>query len=124
MDKNAKLLEIIKSLNDNRSKLSALFSLYNSSLLLAEDNRLNMSSYYEQMIDLRNDVNAISQEIYATKKAEREMAFSRNKLKIKHLDNEVQHTNKEFKTTCEKYKIALQECGSLKTEYKHEVSRL
>lgn len=124
MDKNAKLLEIIKSLNDNRSKLSALFSLYNSSLLLAEDNRLNMSSYYEQMIDLRNDVNAISQEIYATKKAEREMAFSRNKLKIKHLDNEVHHTNKEFKTTCEKYKIALQECGSLKTEYKHEVSRL
>ena len=124
MDKNTQLLDIIKNLNDNRSKLSALFSLYNSSLLMAEDNRINMSNYYEQMIDLRNEVNAISQEIYEAKKSERETVLSRNKLKIKHLDNEIQHTNKEFKTTCEKYKIALQECGSLKTEYKHDVSRL
>lgn len=124
MERNARLLEIIKGLNDNRNKLSALFSLYNSSLILAEDNRLNMSAYYEQMIDLRNDITAISNEIFAAKKADREVAFSRNKLKIKHLDSEVQHTNKEFKQTCEKYRIALQECGSLKTEYKQEVSRL
>ena len=124
MERNARLLEIIKGLNNNRNKLSALFSLYNSSLIIAEDNRLNMSAYYEQMIDLRNDITAISNEIFAAKKADREVAFSRNKLKIKHLDSEVQHTQKEFRTTCDKYKIALQECGSLKTEYKQEVSRL
>ena len=124
MERTTRLLEIIKDLNDNRSKLSALFSLYNSSLLVAEDNRLNMSAYYEQMIDLRNDITAISNEIFAAKKADRDVVYSRNKLKIKHLDSEVQHTNKEFKQTCEKYRIALQECGSLKTEYKQEVSRL
>jgi len=124
MENTARLLEIIKGLNDNRSKLSALFSLYNSSLLMAEDNRLNMSAYYEQMIDLRNDITAISHEIFAAKKADRELAISKNRLKIKHLDSEVQHTNKEFRLTCDKYKIALQECGSLKTEYKQDVSRL
>jgi len=124
MEKNTKLQEIIKELSDNRSKLSALFSLYNSSMLVAEDSRLNMSNYYEQMIDLRNDLNTISNEIYALKRAERQSAFAQNRAKIKRLDNEIQYTNKEFKSTSQKYKIALQECGSLKTEYKHEVSRL
>ena len=45
------LTNIIKELNDNRSKLSALFSLYNSSLLTAEDDRATLSTYYEQMVN-------------------------------------------------------------------------
>ena len=38
-------LEIIKQLNDNRSKLSALYSLYNSSLLVAEESRVELIGF-------------------------------------------------------------------------------
>jgi len=124
MEDNAKLFEIIRGLNDNRSKLSGLFSLYNSSLILAEENRVNMSSYYEQMIDLRDELNAISNEIYNAKKSERKEVFSRNKSKINKLNKDVQQVNEDFKSSCEKYRNALIECGSYKTEYKHDVSNL
>ena len=50
MTNNEALNDIIIKLNDNRSKLSALFSLYNSSLLDAEEGRAILSEYYEQMI--------------------------------------------------------------------------
>ena len=56
MENREQLLEIIKKLNDNRSKLSALYSLYNSSLLMAENDRADLSSYYEQMIDLLEEI--------------------------------------------------------------------
>ena len=68
---NNRTLEIIKELNDNRSKLSALFSLYNSSLLVAENSRAELYGFYEQMIDLKNDINSLSQMIAGVKKAER-----------------------------------------------------
>ena len=71
-----KLLNIIRELNDNRSKLSALFSLYNSSLVVAETNRAELMNYYEQMIDLKNDVNSLSVMISNVKKAERASALS------------------------------------------------
>ena len=54
-----RLLEIIKELNDNRNKLMALYSLYNSSLLSAEECRAELSGYYDQMIDFRNDLNSL-----------------------------------------------------------------
>ena len=54
-----RLDEIIKLLNDNRSKLSALYSLYNSSLLVAESERQNLTVLYDQMIDAKNDLNQI-----------------------------------------------------------------
>ena len=78
-----KLLEIIKQLNDNRSKLSALFSLYNSSLLVAENNRVELYKYYEQMMDLKNDINALSVMLCGVKKSERSNVYNRNKTKIK-----------------------------------------
>lgn len=118
------LTNIIKELNDNRSKLSALFSLYNSSLLTAEDDRATLSTYYEQMVDFKNDLNMISNVIYTSKKDERQEVFSKNKSKIKSLGNEISNLNVNFKDSCNKYKLALQECGSLKTEYKHEISEL
>lgn len=124
MEKNTQLLEIIKGLNDNRNKLSALFSLYNSSLLLAEENRVNIGNYFEQMIDLKNDITTISNEIYALKKSERKDAFAKNKMRIKKMSADVNQVNMDFQDSCEKYKIALEECGNLKSEYKHEVSRL
>ena len=119
-----KLLEIIKSLNDNRSKLSALFSLYNSSLLVAETSRVELSAYYEQMIDFKNDLNSLTNLLANVKKAERVETYNKNKSKIKRIDLEANLVNDNFKNNCKKYRIALQECGSLKTEYKHTVSEL
>ena len=119
-----KLLEIIRQLNDNRSKLSALYSLYNSSLLVAETNRAELSNYYEQMIDLKNDVNSLSVMISGMKKGERASAYNKNKSKIKHLGSEINLVNNYFNDECKKFKIALKECGNLKREYKHTVSEL
>ena len=124
MENRAKQLGIIKKLNDNRSKLSALFSLYNTSLLLAEDNRAKLSEYYDKMVDLKNDLNEISNLIYTTKKADRETTYIKNKSKIKKIDNDIIETNSSFIDSCNNYRIALKECGSLKTEYKHEISEL
>ena len=119
-----KLLDIIRQLNDNRSKLSALFSLYNSSMLVAETNRLELGNYYEQMIDLKNDVNSLSLMISNLKKSERANAYTKNKSKIKTLNNELNLVNNSFNDNCKKFKIALKECGALKSEYKHTISEL
>lgn len=119
-----KLLDIIKQLNDNRSKLSALFSLYNSSMLVAEQNRAELSNYYEQMIDLKNDVNSLSVMISSMKKTDRANAYNKNKSKIKNLGSEINLINNYFNDECKKFKIALKECGTLKSEYKHTVSEL
>ena len=82
-------LEIIKELNNNRSKLSALYSLYNSSLLVAETSRAELSSYYEQMIDFKNELNSLTNLIASVKKAERVDAYNKNKSKIKRIDSEI-----------------------------------
>ena len=52
MNTDDMLTDIIQKLNDNRSKLSALFSLYNSSILSAEDSRVVLSSYFNIKQDL------------------------------------------------------------------------
>lgn len=117
-------LDIIRALNDNRNKLSALYSLYNSSLIVAEDNRQELGSYYEQMIDFKNDLNTLSSQLGNAKKAERSEMLSRNRSKIKKIDVSIKEVNTNFKDNCTKYRLALQECGSLKTEYKHTISEL
>ncbi len=124
METKDKQLEIIKALGDNRSKLSALFSLYNTSLIMAEQDRADLTSYYEQMIDFKNDINSINLVISSAKKSEREEAYTKNKSKIKKIDTQMNSVNNDFNNSCKKYKLALQECGSLKTEYKHAVSEL
>ena len=78
-------LEIIKELNDNRSKLSALYSLYNSSLLVAEESRAELSGYYEQMIDFKNDLNALTSMIASVKKTDRAAVYNKNKTRIKNI---------------------------------------
>ena len=119
-----RLLEIIKQLNDYRSKLSALYSLYNSSMLTAEESRVELSGLYEQMIDFKNDLNSLTSLIASVKKAERVATYNQNKSRIKRIVLEVETVNDGFKENCNKYKIALEECGGLKKEYKHEVSEL
>ena len=121
---NERLNEIIKKLNDNRSKLSALYSLYNSSLLVAENNRAELSTYYEQMIDLKNELSSISITLANAKKSERSSLLTKNRSKIKRLNAEVNQTNQNFLNSTKNYRIALKDCGSLKSEYKHDVSLL
>ena len=121
---NERLNEIIKQLNDNRSKLSALYSLYNSSLLVAENNRAELGVFYEQMIDLKNEINTISLAIAGAKKAERAEIITRNRSKIKRLNLEATQANSNFNESTKNYRIALKDCGSLKTEYKHTVKEL
>ena len=117
-------LEIIKELNDNRSKLSALYSLYNSSLLVAEESRAELSGYYEQMIDFKNDLNALTSMIASVKKTDRAAVYNKNKTRIKNIVLEINLVNDNFNDNCNKYKIALKECSGLKSEYKHTVSEL
>ena len=124
METKDRLLNIIKALNDNRSKLSALYSLYNSSLLVAETNRASLSEFYQQMVDYKNDLNLLSNTIYSAKKTERAEALNKNKSKINRINADVMAINKDFIANTKSYKIALQDCGSLKTEYKHEISEL
>ena len=124
MENNERLNQILKELNDNRSKLSALFSLYNASLIAAEENRTSLMSYIEQMVDFKSDLNELTSQISAFKKADRETAIKRNKSKIVQMGKDARDANNGFSENCNQYKIALQECGSLKTEYKHEVSEL
>lgn len=121
---NERLNQILKDLNDYRSRFSALYSLYNSSLLVAEEDRAELSSYYEQMIDLKNELSLITTALSQVKKAERANELSRQRSKIKRLDAEIKQTSTSFESSCKKYRIALKECGSLKTEYKHSVSEL
>lgn len=121
---NKRLLDIIKELNDNRSKLSALFSLYNNSLIMAEESRQSLSAHYEQMMDLKNDLCMITNTISAAKKSERSELFNRNSAKIKKINLDVKSLKDEFSQDSDKYKIALKDCGSLKTEYKQRVSEL
>ncbi len=117
-------LEIIKDLNDNRSKLSALYSLYNSSLLVAEESRIELSGFYEQMIDFKNDLNALTSLIASVKKADRANTINKNRSRIRNITLEVNLVNNNFNNNCKKYGTALQECAGLKSEYKHTVSGL
>ncbi len=117
-------LEIVKELSDNRSKLSALYSLCNSSLITAEENRVELSGFYEQMIDFKNDLNALSSLIVSVKKAERATTFNKHKSRIKTISLEVNLVNNSFNDNCKKYNTALKECAGLKSEYKHTVSGL
>jgi len=122
---NKKLLDIIKELNDNRSKLSALYSLYNNSLIVAEESRQSLSSYYEQMIDFKNEVSAISNQIATIKKkSDKVSTYNQHKSKITRLNNDAAAVHDSFKDNCTKYRIALKECGTLKSEYKQTVSNL
>ena len=118
MNNVERLNEIINELNDNRSKLSALFSLYNASLINAEIYRANLTSYFQTLIDCKNNLSTLTQDISKVNKSERESVVNRKKSQINQINNEIVSLNKDFNSTCDNYKVALKECGSLKTEYK------
>lgn len=117
-------IDIIKQLGDNRSKLSALFSLYNTSLITAEASRGELTVYYEQMIDFKNDLSNIASTIVKAGKGERDVEVSKSQSKINKIERESNKIRRDFADLTNKYRNALQECGSLKTEYKHEICEL
>ena len=119
-----KLIEIVKQLNDSRNKLLALKGLYNTYLLQAEDDRSNLTTLFEQMVDYKNDLNTITKDLGNVKKADRSTELNKNKNKINLINKSIDSVSNNFKSTCKNYREALKECGSLKTEYKHEVSEL
>ena len=121
---NKVLLDIIKELNDNRSKLSALFSLYNNSLLVAETNRQTLVQCYEQMMDVKNELNLLTNTIAMAKKADRIELFNRNSAKIKKMNTEANAINDDFALNATQYRMALKDCVSLKAEYKGKISEL
>lgn len=117
-------LEIIAELENNKEGLSSLFSLYNSLLLEAEDYRVALSEYFEQLIDKKNELSLISNMIYNSKKDERTEVYTKNKTKIKKFGGEIDNINKDFDNSLNNFKSALKKCGSLKTEYKTNISNL
>ena len=119
-----KLLQTIKELNNLRNKLSALFSLYNASLLQAEENRMNLGGFYEQMVDYKNDLNLITKQIGLVAKAQRTLEYNKNISKINSINDGIDSVSNNFQSACKSYRVALKDCGSLKTEYKQEFSEL
>ena len=116
--------EILKGLTATMHKMLSLYDLYNSCLVSAESERGNISTYFDQLVDCKNDLHAITADLSILKKSERVEAFSRYKSKIARIDREVDNAHKEFNSSCKTYDNALSACGSLKTEYKHEYKTL
>lgn len=118
---NQRIDEILKKLNDNREKLTALYSLYNSSILTAETDRQSIGEYYDKMIDLKSDIAQLKILIEKLSKKEREDAITKNRNKIKTFNADTKQVNDAFNTSYKNYSLALKDCGNLKSEYKSEV---
>lgn len=124
MSNNERCLEINKSMTDCTSKMRALYNLINVTLLDAEQDRTELSSNYEQMIDYKNDVNTILTDVSAVKKTERPQVISRNKGKLKNIEKEAKQVNESFVSLLAKYKKVLKESLPLKSQYLKEVKDL
>lgn len=124
MSNNERCLEINKSMTDCTSKMRALYNLINVTLLDAEQDRTELGSNYEQMIDYKNDVNSILTDVSAVKKAERPQIITKNKFKLKTIEKEAKQVNDSFISLLAKYKKVLKESLPLKVEYLKEVKEL
>ena len=124
MSNNERCLEINKSMTDCTSKMRALYNLINVTLLDAEQDRIELSSNYEKMIDYKNDVNTILTDVSVAKKSERPQVITKNKSKIKTIENEAKIVNDNFADLFSKFKIILQESLPLKSQYLKEAKDL
>ena len=124
IEKDEELKNILDDLKEYDVKLRGLYGLYNTLLLDAESSRSDLSTYFEEMVDLKNSLTAISQAIFGAPKAERSNTITKKQSEIKRIDSAVNRANTEFKDSTKKYNEALKECGSLKTEYKHKIVSL
>jgi len=124
MSNNERYLEIGKELTNCRSKIGALYNLINVTLLDAEQDRTELSSNYERMIDYKDNVNTILTDVSAVKKSERPQVITKNKSALKKIHKEAQEVNESFVSLLAKYKKVLKESLPLKTEYIEEAKKL
>lgn len=124
MSNNERCLEINKSMTDCASKMRALYSLVNVSLLDAEQDRTAIGLDYEKMIDYKNDVNSILTDVSAVKKAERPQLITKNKFKLKTIEKEAKQVKESFVALLAKFKQVLKESLPLKAQYLKEVKDL
>ena len=120
MSNNERCLEIGKELTNCRSKIGALYNLINVTLLDAEQDRTELSSNYEKMIDYKDNVNTILTNVSAVKKSERPQVITKNKSALKKIHKEAQEVNQSFVSLLAKYKKVLKESLPLKAEYIEE----
>lgn len=124
MSNNERCLEIGKELTDCRSKIGALYNLINVTLLDAEQDRTELSSNYEKMIDYKDNVNTILTDVSAVKKSERPQVITKNKGTLKKIHKEANEVNQSFVALLAKYKKVLKESLPLKAEYIEEAKKL
>ena len=124
MSNNERCLEIGKELTDCRSKIGALYNLINVTLLDAEQDRTELSSNYEKMIDYKDNVNTILTDVSAVKKSERLQVITKNKGTLKKIHKEANEVNQSFVALLAKYKKVLKESLPLKAEYVEEAKKL
>ena len=124
MSNNERCLEINKSMTDCTSKMRALYNLINVTLIDAEQDRTELGLDYEKMIDYKNDVNTILTDVSAVKKAERPQIISKNRGKLRTIQNDAKRVNESFVSVLAKYKKVLKESLPLKVEYLKEVKEL
>jgi len=124
MSNNERCLEIGKELTNCRSKIGALYNLINVTLLDAEQDRNELSSNYEKMIDYKDNVNTILTDVSAVKKSERPQVITKNKSALKKIHKEAKEVNESFISLLTKYKKVLKESLPLKAEYIEEAKKL
>lgn len=124
MSNNERCLEIGKELTNCRSKIGALYNLINVTLLDAEQDRTELSSNYEKMIDYKDNVNTILTDVSAVKKSERPQVITKNKSALKKIHKEAKEVNESFISLLTKYKKVLKESLPLKAEYIEEAKKL
>ena len=119
-----KQLEILKKLTDARNKLSALYSLFNSSIISAEDYRTETISCIDRMLDLKNALNLFSNELGSLNKKERAEKLTSQLRKIKGYRGQVQEIDGDYSKSVGYYDSALSECLALKSSLMSEIHGL
>lgn len=123
-DIEMKQLKVLSEITNCREKISALYFLYNSSILESEQQREEITGYFEQLIDLKDELNDLHNKIYDFKKSERVSAFNKNKTRINKLNQDATTAQFNFEDLSKKYRIALKDCNVLKKQYKEEFNKL
>ena len=124
MENANKQQEILKKLTEVRSQLSALYSLFNSSIITADEYRAGTINCIDRMLDLKDSINLFSNELYALKKAERSQKLASSAGKIKGFRRQVSEIDSEYSDSFASYSTALSECIQLRTDLMAEVHAL
>ena len=73
---------------------------------------------------VKNDLSNLTNQLARVNKTEREEELKKNQPKLKNMSKQIIKAREQFNEDRAKYRRALEDCGSLKTEYKHTLSEL